>query len=101
MSTKLSLSERLRQEKDNRKMVIVPRKITTVPRKKKVVAHTPNKLEILERVIAMGEKSSLPDYRLIATTLQGSDRNSKFQVKRIKDFLDLLLTTYTVVEKHD
>jgi len=100
MSTKLSLSERLRQEKDNRKMVIVPRKITTVPHKKKVVAQ-PNKIQILETIMQEGLKSTLPDYIKVAKSLQGQDKNANFQAKRIKDFLDLLLTTYTVVEKHD
>ena len=98
MSTKLTLSERLRLEQEKRDAVFVPHIKTVVPRKKKVVPH-PNKIQILETIIHVGLKSTLPDYRKVAESLQGSNRNAVFQAKRIKDFLDLLLTKYDVLEK--
>ena len=98
--SKLSMSERLRIERQKRDAVFVPHVKTTVPRKKKVVAQ-PNKIQILETIMQEGLKSTLPDYIKVARSLQGQDKNANFQAKRIKDFLDLLLTTYTVVEKHD
>ena len=99
MSTKLTLSERLRLEQEKRDAVFVPHIKTVVPRKKKVVPQLPNKIQILETIIHVGLKSTLPDYRKVAESLQGSNRNAVFQAKRIKDFLDLLLTKYDVLEK--
>ncbi|HEC37611.1 hypothetical protein LCGC14_0471690 [marine sediment metagenome] len=46
--------------------------------------------KILELAIEHGKKSALYDYKQISMALEGGDRNSRFQSKRIKDFLRMM-----------